>query len=158
MIFLERKHYCTSCKKEVFLFKLFTRKKDIVEKHDCPVCSNELVSYWYEYPRFYIIPMIASSAFFMFAVIYSLLRFSQGIKESVDIFIAISNTIFGGLVELYASTNRKKVTPPEKEDNSIGKLSIFRKQFIDVLFIIFVSFAMISALNGLIWIIWKNIQ
>ena len=157
MIFLERKHYCTNCKKEIFLFKLSTREKDILEIHTCLTCSSELISYWYEYPRLYIIPMIASGAFFMFAVIYSLLRFYQGIKESVDIFIAISNIIFGGLVEIYGSTNRKKVFPPEKEDNSLGKLLIFRKQFVDVLFITVVSFAIVTALNSLIWILWTYI-
>ena len=61
------------------------------------------------------------------------------------------------VIEIYGSTNRKKVFPPEKEDNSLGKLLIFRKQFVDVLFITVVSFAIVTALNSLIWILWTYI-
>ncbi len=158
MIFLERKHYCKKCKKEVFLPILITTKESIMKTHKCPVCSSDLISYWYEYPRKYIYMILFAMPFFIFSVIYSLLRYYQSIIEPVDIFIAISNVIFGGLILMFSSLYKKAPEPPEVSDNSLGKFILFKRQKWAIILIQVIGFLLVGGFNTLIWIIWKAID
>ncbi|MHA1400885.1 MAG: hypothetical protein ACTSQE_11115 [Candidatus Heimdallarchaeaceae archaeon] len=153
MIFLERKHHCPNCNKEVFLFRLITTKKSITTTQKCPVCSTDLISYWFEYPKKYINTILISMPFFFFPVLYALWRNYQSIISAVDVFIVISNFLAGGFILVFSSLYKKKPTPPTESDNSVEKLKLFKRQFVDVLFLNIIGFVIVSGLNGLIWLI-----
>ena len=156
MKFVERRHYCSECKKDVSFPQFITTKKFITSEHSCRMCKNTVISYWWDIPRKQIYSMLIALPFFVFCVLYSFWRHYQQILEPVDIFIAIANVFFGGFILVYTSMVKKKPEPPEKSDFSTEKLKNFRIQSIYVIILNAIGFGLASGFNAIIWIIWTT--
>lgn len=131
MKFLQRKQYCTRCEKHISFLQL-TNKKSIQKQLQCPLCNNDVVSYWEEQNKMHVFPLTIGFSFFVSAVIFNAWRFFVREVETRDNILTVVYIVLTVILAVYATRYRKKSEPQETSDLTINKLPTYRKQYLYV--------------------------
>ena len=157
MKFLQRSHYCTKCNKKMFFLR-FTSKKFVESKLKCSVCNTEVISYWEEINKKFIIPIIIGMAFFTSAFIYSLWRYIVNEILTRDIIMIVLILVLATTFAIYGLKYRNKNEAPNKSDYSLENLNVFRKQSFFVLIWLLIGLALSIVVEIIVWFIWEGIS
>ncbi len=131
MKFLQRRQYCTTCKKQVSFLQL-TTKKSVQKQLQCPLCKNDVFSYWEEQNKMYVFPLTIGFSLFISAVIFNVWRFFAREIETRDYILTAVYIVITVILVVYATRYRNKSEPQEASDLTINELSAFRKQYLYV--------------------------
>ena len=132
MKFLQRRQYCTTCDKHVS-FLQFTSKTSIQKQQQCPLCKNDVVSYWEEQNKMHVFPLTIGFSLFISAVIFNIWRFFAREVKTRDNILTAVYIVLTVILAVYATRYRKKSEPQETSDLTINKLSTYRKQYLYVI-------------------------
>lgn len=137
MKFLQRRQYCTTCKKNVSFLQL-TNKKSVQKQLQCPLCKSDVVSYWEEQNKMHVYPLTIGFSFFLSAVIFNVWRFFVRDVEARDNILTAVYIVLTVILAVYATRYRKRSEPQDTSDLTINKLSTYRKQYLYVVGIILI--------------------
>lgn len=137
MKFLQRRQYCTTCNKQVSFIQL-TNRKSVQKQLQCPLCNNDVVSYWEEQNKMHVFPLTIGFSFFISAVIYNVWRFFEREVETRDNILTAVYIVLTIILAVYATRYRKKPEPQETSDSTINELSTYRKQYLYVVGLILI--------------------
>ncbi len=138
MKFLERHHYCPSCKDRKFFFT-FTTKSFIQNEQKCPNCSHALISYWQNLPLKYILVMVLALSMSAAAIFFSFWpNFNRSGYNLLINIIATAQIILMGILLIVQKILKPKSIPPDESFNSLEELKSFRFQSLYIILLILI--------------------
>ena len=157
MEFVQRTHYCNQCNKKAFFPQLAT-KKTVEQDYNCPRCGKEVISFWEELNKRFVIPYFIGVPFLSMSAIYGFWTSTLYQIRSVDIFIIVLNIIIAGIFTVYGVRYSKLKNIPKSSDKSVETLKQFRKQTIFSFLFTFSGFLFATTIDILLVLIWLGID
>ncbi len=157
MKFVQRVHYCPKCEKNTYFWERINLKS-INKDYLCPRCDSNIISFWDNLKKKYIIPYLIGTPFFAASAVYGFWTSFNGSIRPVDIFIMIINILIAAVIVVNGMRFKQKPIIPQSSNKSVEEIREYKLQDLWSTLFVFVGFVAAFATDIIIYYNWKGIE